>query len=101
MKVLLRRNLFLGGSRYRQNSLGTEIPDSVDNKTVVLHPSVTGKPLGKDEIALPKEITLFDEKKPRVILKGELLKGTEKPKPTALSELPKQLSNEELLEKKK
>lgn len=98
MKVLLKRNLFLGGSRYRQNSLGTELPDEVDGKKLVL-PS--DKPLGKDEMALPLGTTLFDETKPRVILSTELLKGQARPKPTALSEMKNPISEEEMLNKKR
>lgn len=70
----------------------------IGDKKVVL-PS--DKPLGKDEIALPKGTTLFDETEPRVILTGELLKGMPKTKPQALSQMKVPESNEELLEKKK
>jgi hypothetical protein len=99
MKVLLKRTLFLGGSRYRQNSLGTEIPDMVDGKTVILYDEK--KPPTKDELVLPRDAVLFDETKPRVVLKGELLKGMEKPKPQALSQVKVPETEEELLNKKR
>jgi hypothetical protein len=100
MKVLLKRNLFLGGSRYRQDSLGVEIPDTVDGKKVVLLDAK--KPHGADEIVLPRDVVLFDETKPRVILRGELLKGMEKPKPPqALSQMKLPETEEELLNKKR
>lgn len=35
MRVMLRRDLFLGGNRYRQNNRGTEIPEELDGKKVV------------------------------------------------------------------
>lgn len=100
MKVLLRRDLFLGGSRYRRNNLGTEIPDVVDNKKVVLYSK--DKVGAADELVLPKDAIAFDpEKVPVLQLMGKVLKNEPKPKPMALSQMPKQASDLELLEKKK
>lgn len=58
MKVLLKRGLFLGGVRYRQDSLdGVEIPDDVDGKPVVLFKDWRK---GDDtQIPLPRDAELF------------------------------------------
>ena len=58
MKVMLRRDLFLGGTRYRQDNLGTEIPDEVDNKKVVLFKE--GAP-AEGEVMLPRDAVLWTQ----------------------------------------
>lgn len=85
MKLLLRRDLFLGGSRYRRSPYGTEVPNEVDGRKVVLF-----KEWGGDSsvIPLPRDAEMFDPGKPVQILPTDLLQPT-KTKPVALSQLPK------------
>ncbi len=79
MKVVLKRNLFLGNARYRVNSYGTEIPDEVDGKAVIL-PNAGRKVDAEKEIMLPHGTVLFDEGKvPAKVVD----------KPMALSQMPK------------
>jgi hypothetical protein len=58
MLVSLKRQLFLGGARYRANPAGVELPDFLDGKKVVLY-SEWEKATDKDElIPLPKDAEL-------------------------------------------
>lgn len=59
MKVILRRDLFLGGIKYEADPEGTEIPDMIDGKKVVLPKEATE---GEEKtISLPHDALLFTE----------------------------------------
>ena len=102
MKVLLRRDLYLAGQRFRVSSNGVEIPDTLDGKEVVLWSADEGKD-GK-RLVLPRDAKLFDAaEKPSAPMAGELVKETGHPKPIALSQIGKALNPpdaKKVLEKK-
>jgi len=85
MKLILRRDLFLNGCRYRRDPYGTEVPDTVDGRKVVLHKDWKE---GSNDIPLPRDAELFDPAKPVQVMQYDLLKPT-KQKPIALSQMPK------------
>lgn len=90
MRVLLQRDLFMGGSRYRRDRTGTELPEFVDGRKVVFK-SDTNNP--ETEFVLPKDAKPFEE--PDAPKAGDLVR-TGRPKPKALSQLtPKSKSIDE------
>lgn len=85
MRVLLQRNLFLGGQRYRRDSYGTEIPDEVDGLKVVLYDKNVSAEDREKVMMLPKDVVLYT--KPDRTRSNDLLKNATATRPTALSEL--------------
>lgn len=82
MKVLLQRNLFLGGNRYRRDPYGTELPDYVDGRKVVIFEE---RLIGDETIVmLPKDAVPYE--KPDVVRHDDPIKGG-RTKPIALSKL--------------
>jgi|SRR5882672_2256003 len=60
MKVLLRRPLFLEGQLFLQSNSGTEIPEELNGKRIVLKKDwVRGE---EGVIPLPSDAIMFDEK---------------------------------------
>ena len=107
MKVFLTRDLFLGGSRYRQRADGTEVPDFIttgdDRKMKVVLPE-EGKTFDPDtHIVLPKGTTLYEKGKenPHSRSDRRLIGNEAKTEPVALSQLPKHDQAAEAALKKK
>jgi len=87
MKVLLKRDLFLAGRRFRQNPLGTEIPGKLDGKNVVLFSAWDRADEG--QVPLPRDAKLFSADAP--VEESPLLRSNaHSDEPVALSQLPKQ-----------
>lgn len=83
MRVLLQRNLFLGGNRYRRDRYGTEIPDFVGDRKVVLYDE---KLRDDDSVQmLPKDTVLYT--KPDELQSNDLISRASAQRPVALSEL--------------
>jgi hypothetical protein len=64
MRVLLARQLLLGGHRYRADTAGVEIPENVEGKKVVTHDEWLGmdSDTGREGVVpLPKDAVLYDD----------------------------------------
>lgn len=87
MRLMLKRELFLGGARYRQNNLGTEVPDMVGDREVVLWEKGKKYDLDK-QVVLPQDAVLWaPDVKPPVQAVQRRVEGG-RPTPVALSQLP-------------
>lgn len=93
MKVLLARNLYIGGVLYERQSLGNEIPDEVDGIKVVLwtkenkaKSSAEAETGDRTIMVLPPDVKLYTE--PGIKLDTDLLHNA-KVEPTTLSEMSK------------
>jgi hypothetical protein len=83
MKVALKRNLILGGNRYRADPDGVEVPDYVDGKKVVFKKD--WNPGDEESIPLPSDAELWV--KPVENIKDLHVKSKASPK--TLSEMSK------------
>jgi len=64
MRVLLARQLLLGGHRYRADTAGVEIPENVEGKKVVTYDEWLGmdSDTGREGVVpLPKDAVLYDD----------------------------------------
>lgn len=95
MKVLLQRDFSVAGQFFKRDPLGTEIPDELGGRKVVLF-SEWDRDNDK-EIPLPNEAVLFTVAGPA---DPTLLLRSSPSKPIALSQLPNPPSPEEMLAKK-
>lgn len=90
MHVLLQRNLFLGGQRYRRNRFGTEIPDEIDGRKIVLF-----DPARRDDdtvLMLPQDAVAFTS--PDELKSNDLISNAAATRPTALSEMTEKTKGE-------
>lgn len=87
MKVLLKRDLFLGRIFYSASRNGTEVPDFVDGKAVVLADYANFDP--SKHIKLPKDAIAFSIEAAAELPKNrnELLRNSGKQQEKSLSEL--------------
>lgn len=90
MRVMLKRDLFLGGNRYRQDSRGTEVPDEIGGKKVVFW----GRGVEDDPkvIPLPVDAIPYEAGMKMPAAQGgrtPLLKNNANPTPVALSQIPR------------
>lgn len=84
MKVMLHRDLFLGGNRYRQSDSGTEIPDYIDEKKVVLFKEGVDP---EKEITLPRDAKMYEAGMKAPPAATRIIREPQATKPVALSEL--------------
>lgn len=88
MRLMLKRDLFIGGSRYKQDNFGTEVPDIIDEKEVVFWEKGKEYDYGK-VIVLPRDAVLWE---PGVVVQEQAvqrrLRNAGVTKPVALSQLP-------------
>ncbi len=98
MKYLLQRDFSVLGRLFKRDALGTEIPAEIDGYPIVLFADWDKS---AKQIPLPNEATVFDPENPGVRSIGDLIVKNAPDKPTALSQLPKAPSPEDMLEKKK
>lgn len=80
MKVILRRNLYLGDILYKPHPSGTEIPDEIDGKKVVLPKEYPHKE--PDTIELPLDALIWNEENSKKAPPPRL--QMVKPEPTVL-----------------
>jgi len=88
----LKRDLFLGGMRFRQQDGGTDIPDHIHTEQGIKKVVLANKErkYAEDEIPLPQDAELYDAAKTYAGRADKRLLGKQEPvKPVALSELPK------------
>ena len=81
MKVILRRDLFLGGIKYEADPAGTEIPDVIDGRKVVL----SDPEYRPDEktLRLPADTVIFNEENTH---KAPPLSASQRVRPMTLAE---------------
>lgn len=90
----LKRDLFLGGCRYRQQDGGTEVPDHLveaDGTIKKIVPANKDRKYAADEVPMPRDAELYDATKTYAGRADRRLLGkkTTGPEPVALSQLPK------------
>lgn len=94
----LKRDLFLGGNRYRQQEGGTEIPDTIGSGGEVrkVVPWREDRKYKDDEVPMPRDAELFEEgKKYAGRADRRIIGESGKPEPIALSQLPKHAQAQE------
>lgn len=91
MRVMLRRDLFLGGVRYRQNNRGTEVPDTIVQDGVVKKIVFWKKGVEQDPklIPLPADAMPYDPGMEVPVGGRNRLWNAGTTRPVALSELHK------------
>lgn len=95
MRYLLRRDFSVLGYLFKRDASGTEIPEEINGKKIVLfsdfNPETT-------DIPLPNDAVLFEQAKD--IDPNPIIIKNAPDKPIALSQMPIQKSPEELLKDK-
>jgi len=80
MRVILARQLLLGGHRYRADSAGVEIPEQVDGKNVVLYDdwlAMDSDTAKENSVPLPKDAKLYgDPDAPKTPLRAQVRSKT-------------------------